>query len=381
VPAQTPQPAIVGIHNTRQARRLEGATTRGLILESIRGALDDAGLTLSQVDGVSAGAIGSTLIHDLRVGPAWQGSTFGLGMVQEAAAAIRSGLAKVVVLVAAQAGAHRTRKSTAPWTRPENEFVIPWGLFTAAEFALVARRHMEVYGTTREQLSIVAATIRNNGSANPEAVYAGRGPFKPDDIVASRPVAEPYHLLDCAMTSEGGCALVVADLNSADVRSKPVYVLGAGEDFLGPSYQFPPSWDLAGRSGIPNGLVGRRAADLAFAQAGLRREDVAVLELYDPFSFEVIRQLEAFRFCEVGEGGPYVEDGNLGRRVTTDGGLMAFSHAGVNPQMMQRVIRGVQQIRGEAGPLQVPDTHVALCSNGGAGALFTTVMLLGDEAS
>ena len=87
-----------------------------------------------------------------------------------------------------------------------------WGMFTAAEFALIARRHMEVYGTTREQLSIVAATIRNNGSDNPEAVYAGRGPFTPDDITASRMIADPFHLLDCATTSEGGCALVIANV-------------------------------------------------------------------------------------------------------------------------------------------------------------------------
>ena len=74
-------------------------------------------------------------------------------------------------------------------------------MFTAAEFALIARRHMHVYGTTREQLSIVAATIRNNGSRNPEAVYYQRGPFVPDDITASRPIADPFHLLDCATTS------------------------------------------------------------------------------------------------------------------------------------------------------------------------------------
>jgi len=193
-------------------------------------------------------------------------------------------------------------------------------------------------------------------------------------------VAEPFHLLDCAMTSEGGCALIVADLAAVDVRSRPVFVLGAGEDFVGPSYRYPPSWGLSGRDGrIPNGLVGRRAADLAFAQAGLDRADVDVLELYDPFSFEVIRQLEAFRFCPDGEGGPFVEDGFLTGRVTTDGGLLSFSHAGVNPQMLQRVLRGAQQLRGDAAPLQVPDAHVALCSNGGAGALFTTVLLLGDE--
>lgn len=375
--------AVVGVYNTRQARRLDGQTSRGLVIEAVRGALADAGLSLDDVDGVSAGGLSSAMIYDLRIGPAWQGSNFGLGMITEAAAAIEYGMAEVVVLVAAQAEEHRDHASTAPWTRPENEFVMPWGMFTAAEFALIARRHMHVYGTTREQLSIVAATIRNNGSNNPDAVYYGRGPFTPDDITASPMIADPFHLLDCAMTSEGGCALVVANVERVDAACAPIYVLGSGSDFHGPSYRYPPAWDLTGRrSSEPNGVVGRRAADVAFRAAGLDRSAVDVLELYDPFSFEIIRQLEAFRFCPDGEGGPFVADGNISlcgsHPITTDGGTMSFSHAGTNPQMLQRAIRAVQQLRGAAGPLQVPDAHVALCSNGGAGALFTTVLLLGD---
>ncbi|WP_420716104.1 thiolase family protein [Mycobacterium sp. 94-17] len=372
------------MYNTRQGRRLDGATSRALMIEAVQGALKDGGLHVSDVDGISAGAESSALIYDLRIGPAWQGFSFGLGMVTEAAAAIENGLAEVVVLVSAQAGDYRDHAATAPWTRPENEFVVPWGMFTAAEFALIARRHMEVYGTTREQMSMVAATIRNNGSANPEAVYYRRGPFTPADITASRMIADPFHLLDCAMTSEGGCALVLANVERFDGARGPIYILGSGADFYGPSYKHPPAWDLTGhRASHLNGYVGRRAADLAFEQAGLDRDDVDVLELYDPFSFEIIRQLEAFRFCPDGEGGPFVADGHIAidgsHPVTTDGGTMSFSHAGENPQMMQRAIRAVEQLRGQAGPLQVPDARVALCSNGGAGALFMTVLLLGAQ--
>jgi acetyl-CoA acetyltransferase len=243
---------------------------------------------------------------------------------------------------------------------------------------------MHLYGTTREQLSIVAATIRNNGARNPEAVYYQRGPFTPDDITASRPIADPFHLLDCATTSEGGCALVIANINATDVAAQPIYVLGSGADFHGPSYQHPPAWDLTGRRDQHvNGVVGRRAAERAFNHAGLRRDDVDVLELYDPFSFEIIRQLEAFGFCGDGEGGPFVADGHIAidgsHPITTDGGTMSFSHAGSNPQMMQRAVRAVEQLRGQAGALQVPDAHIALCSNGGAGALFNTLLILGDE--
>ncbi len=373
----------MGVHNTRQARRLSGETSRSLNVAAAQAALADAGLTLEDVDGVSAGAEGNPLIYDFRLGPAWMGMQFGVNMVLEAASAIAAGLAEVVLLVTAEAGVYTERESTAPWTRPGHEFVIPWGLFTAAEFALVARRHMHMYGTTPEQLARVAAVIRNNGHANPEAVYSGRGPFTPDDILASRMVADPFHILDCSTTSEGGCALVLTTEERArDLRKPPVAVLSGGTEYFGPAYRFPPKWDLAGRSSVhPNGLIGKRSADRAFAMAGLARDDVDVLELYDPFSFEIIRQLEALGFCGPGEGGGFVDDGHIditgSHPVTTDGGTMSFSHAGANVQMLQRVIRGVQQVRGECVSAQVPGAQTALCSSAGAGALFHMVMLLG----
>jgi acetyl-CoA acetyltransferase len=379
--------AVMGVFNTPQARRLDGWTSRTLMVSAVRGAVAAAGMTIDQIDGVSAGAHSNRLVHDLSVGPAWVGAQYGLAMIQEAVAAVEYGAADAVVVVAAEAGVYTDRASTAPWTRPENEFVAPFGLFTAAEFALVARRHMITYGTTAEQLATVAATIRNNGHVNPDAVYSGRGPFTADDVLASRMVADPFHLLDCSMTSEGGCALVVAraDIDREELAA-PVYVLGAASDHFGPAYQFPPSWSLRGRrDDIENGQVGARAARLAFERAGCVRADVDVLELYDPFSFEVIRQLEAFGFCAAGEGGSFVMDGHIasGARypVTTDGGLMSFSHAGANPQMLQRAVRGVQQLQGTAGPTQVPDARIALCSAGGAGALFNSVMLLGTDAA
>jgi acetyl-CoA acetyltransferase len=377
--------AIVGVHNTPQGRRLENATSRALLVQAALGALADAGLALEDVDGVNAEPDGAALIYDLSLGPAWLGRQFGVAAVPEAVSAIEAGQADVVLIAAASSGVYLDRAATAPWTRPANEFVAPWGLFTAAEFALVARRHMITYGTTHEQLARVAATIRNNGHHNPEAVYYRRGPYRPADILASRMIADPFHLLDCSMTSEGGCAIIIAAADRLpDIAARPVYLLGAGADHFGPSYRYPPSWDLGGRrGGRVNGEVGGHAAMRAFGQAGIGRSDVDVLELYDPFSFEIIRQLEAFGFCQPGEGGPFVADGHIditgSHPVTTDGGTMAFSHAGASPQMLQRVIRGVQQLRGQAGPLQVPGAQVALCSGGGAGALFNAVAILGAE--
>ncbi|NUS55486.1 MAG: thiolase family protein, partial [Streptomycetaceae bacterium] len=337
---------IAGVHNTVQARRLEGHTSASITVEAIQGALADAGLTLDDVDGISAADLSARLIYDLRLGPAWRGAQYGLGMIAEAASAVAAGMCDVAVVASGEAGIYTDHAATAPWTRPENEFVIPWGLFTTAEFALIARRHMIEYGTTEDQLATVAATIRNNGHVNPEAVYYGRGPFTPADIRASRPIAEPFHLLDCATTSEGGCALVLTTADRVpDLAATPVWLLGMAADCYGPAYQHPPGYDLTGRRPDDTGVVtvGRRAADRAFRTAGIGRTDVDVLELYDPVSCEVIRQLEAFGFCAPGEGGPFAAEGHLAPDgkypVTTDGGLMSYSHAGSNPQMLQRAIR------------------------------------------
>jgi acetyl-CoA acetyltransferase len=377
--------AIAGVFNTRQARRLEGEDSYSLAVEGALGALADAGIAIEDVDGV-AGQFAADMVLGARMGPCSRKlSTHGIPTVLEAASMIAFGECEVVVIGAGGAALYTERSATAPWTRPSNELVAGYGMFTAAEFALMARRHMLTYGTTAEQMAAAAAAVRNNGHVNPDAVYWGRGPFAVDDILASRMVADPFHLLDCAMTSEGGCGLVLTTAARAVKGAKPpVWILGAAGDTFGPAYVVPPVWDMRrGDDDIPAGYVGRRAAQKCFTLAGLGPDDVDVAELYDPFSFEIIRQLEAFGFCGDGEGGAFVEDGHIaagGRLpITTDGGTMSYSHAGLNVQMLQRVIRGVLQLRGECVTIQVPDAEVALCSNGGSGALFNDVMLLGVD--
>lgn len=375
--------AIAGVYNTEQARVLEGHDSRSITIAAAQGVADATGIDLATVDGVISSFSGD-LIYTLGIGPAYEGTRGAIPGVLQAASLIATGLCTTVLLADGGASIYTERESTAPWTRPSNEFVVSFGLYTAAEFALIARRHMEMYGTTPEQLATVAATIRNNGHANPDAVYSGKGPYEPGDVLESRMIAEPFHLLDCAMTAEGGCAMIITTADrAADLALPPVYVLGGSLDHLGPAYQHPPSWDLRGTVGIENGYVGRRAAQASFAMAGLGPEDVDVCEFYDPFSFEIIRQFEAFGFCGEGEGGPFVADGNIaptGRfPVTTDGGTMSYSHGGAIVQMMQRVTRGVEQLQGNCRSTQIEGASVAMCSNGGAGALFNDVLLLGSE--
>jgi len=376
--------AIAGIHNTVQARHLSDHDSASIALAGALGALEDAGISPREVDGV-VGPACADIVLELGLGPCTRRpSSLGIPTLLDAAALITTGQCDVVVVAAGGAGVHVDRSSTAPWTRPTNELVVGYGLFTAAEFALMARRHMVTYRTTPEQLAAVAATIRTNGHVNPEAVYHGRGPFSPGDILASRMIADPFHLLDCAMTSEGGCGIVLVTAERASDSERPVWILGGASDSFGPAYTVAPVWDFQPRADSETaGMVGARAARRAFATAGLAPSEVDVAELYDPFSFEIIRQLEAFGFCPPGEGGPFVQDGNIGPAgqipVTTDGGTMSFSHPGINAQQLQRVIRAVQQLRGGCPTNQVVGAEVALCSNGGAGALFCDVLLLGRE--
>ncbi len=374
------QVAIVGVHNTKQAKRLDRPELE-VLLDAIRGALADARLRASDVDGVNVRSSvwrmsAREAVALLGGRPCWTGAHLGIDAVIEAAGAIASGQCSVVLIADAQAGEYTQRAATSPWTRPANEFVECWGLYTAAEFALIARRHMHLYGTRPESLAEVASAIRTHGSKNPDAVYFGRE-VTPQDVLDSRMVADPFHLLDCAMNCEGGAALVLTTVERArDLGVEPIYVLGGASDKQGMSYVTAPVWDRYGQ-------VGRRAAGIAFAQCGLAPRDVDVCEFYDPFSFEIIRQFEVYGFCKEGEGGDFVMDGRIRvggeYPVVTGGGLMAFSHAHT-AQLLQKVIASVLQLRGRyPEALTVPGARVAMTSNGGAGALFTDVMLLGKD--
>ena len=374
--------AIVGVYNTKQGRLLEGATSQSLVLEATLGAIKDAGLTPKDVDGVISGGWGGVsgpgdMIRQLGSRPSWFGSGGAdINGVMNAAMAIGMGLCETVVISSAQAGAYRDHSGTAPWVRPTNEFVECWGLFTAAEFALLAKRHMHKYGTKPEALAEVASAIRMNGSKNPGAVYYGRE-ATPQDVMNSRMVADPFHLLDICTTSEGGAGMVVTSVEKArEMGIKPAYILGAAVEQQGAAYKEPPVWDKFGWSG-------RWGGKKMFEQAKMTPKDIDICEFYDNFSFDVIRLLEVYGFCGDGEGGDFVMggrvriDGEL--PVTTDGGLMSFSHP-ASPQAMQRVIAGVLQLQGRAVN-QVKHKRVqnVLTENYGGGALFTNQMIISNQ--
>jgi acetyl-CoA acetyltransferase len=172
--------AIASVFNTRQGKSLEGCDSLGIAIEAAVGALAEAGLPANRVDGVF-GQFAAELPYLLGMGPCYV-SAMGMGgipAILAAAGAIAAGQCEAVLLAGGGAGIYTETASVAPWTRISNEFVIPFGMYTALEFALIARRHMHVYGTKPEQLAEVAATIRNNGHVNPEAVFFDRGRTRP----------------------------------------------------------------------------------------------------------------------------------------------------------------------------------------------------------
>lgn len=377
--------AIVATHNTEQAKSIPGHTAESINIQAARGLMASVSASADDIDGV-CGIHSKDIAYALGLGTVWTCETrASIRAVLECAAAIQQGLCSVALISGGGAG-NNASEQLAPWTRPDNEFSAPFGMYTAAQYALMARQHMDRFGSSTRDFAEVAAIIRNNGHVNPQAVFHGRGPYTADDVLASPMIAEPFHRLDCAVTNDGGSAVMIASAErAADFTDRPVHLLGAGVDQIGPGYRHALPWDAAvGDTDIPAGFIGRRAARRAFAQAGLRPDDVDCLELYDPFSFEVLRQLEAFDFCGDGEGAAFVADGRIApggsHPVDTDGGLLSFSHSGT-AQLLQRVVRATEQLQGTCASRQLDDVHVAMCSNGGSASMFSDVLLLGKVAA
>ena len=230
----------------------------------------------------------------------------------------------------------------------------PFGTTRVADYAIVAMRHMFEYGTTPEQLAAVAVAQRHAATLHPLSVYGDRGEITVDDVLASRMIAEPLRLLDCCAINQGGGAVLIT--TDSDVRAAgrhvPVELIGYGEGFGHVDPNALPT--LTGFE------AGRQAADTAFAMAGVSRDDVDVASISDHFTIAVPVVLEDAGFCSKGEGGPFCEGGSLGVTgnfpTNTSGGFLSFSHAGQCG--LFSLIEMAEQLRGEAGPRQVPEARI-----------------------
>jgi acetyl-CoA acetyltransferase len=370
--------AIAGLGQTRMGKNFDHPNAMGFAIEAISLALDDAGLKREDLDGLlvnpgitwgdntmaSFSVQQAMGLRDLRLS-----ATMGLGgataaaMIMHAAQSIALGMANVVACVFSDAplkppapkdakgGGGGGSAAAYGFARGLNAAYGQFGV--NAHYAFVARRHMDLYGTTQDQLGAVAVEQRKWANQNPEAQFHD-APMTLEDYRSSRWVVEPFHLYDCCLVSNGGCAVIVTSAERAkSLKKPPVYLLGMGQGHPGGD----PIDTLL--SGAPI------AKETAFKMADVKLGDLQFAQLYDCYTFTVLVTLEDYGFCKKGEGGPFIADGKTGPGgsipVNTGGGqLSSFYMWGMTP-----ISEAVTQIRGEGGKRQLPKHELGLVSGNG----------------
>ena len=298
-------------HPTRKA---PDKTVAQLHAEVARGALADAGLSLADVDGYfcagDAPGLGANNMADYlglnlrHVDTTDTGGSAYLVHVSHAAQAIAEGRCKVALITLAGRPRSEGSSGTAPRmvsnTTPDVPWEMPYGPVTVNVYALAAARHMHEFGTTPEQLAWIKVAAAAHAQHNPNAML--RDAVTVQDVLASPMIADPLHKLDCCVVSDGGGALVVVHPDIARSLKRPVVnVLGAGEAIKGTlGGQVDLTWSAARYSGAA-----------AFAEAGVKPTDIQYASIYDSFTISVLIALEDLGFCEKGQGGRFVADGNL----------------------------------------------------------------------
>ncbi len=381
------QVAIVGAADTEVGVVPHLSATQ-LCVKAAKLALEDAGLTKAEVDGLITcnSFVEPYLYHAEMIAEYMQifpryclnvatGGGTTLAIIHHAASAIATGICNTVLISMADnmlSGLSRDRAIEVMSTAGHAQFERPYGPPIPAFYALLAQAHMHAYGTTSEQFAAVAVACRKHASLNPAAQM--RQPITIEDVLNSKMIAHPLHLLDCSLVSDGGAAIVLTSAERArDFKKQPVYILGVGEGH---------SHEHISQAKSLTTSAAKEAGERAYAMAGLGPQDIDVAELYDCFTPVVVIELEDLGFCPKGEGGRFVEGGRieLGGElpVNTHGGLMSHCHPG-HPGSMFSVTEAVRQLRGECGPRQVPHAEVALVH--GQGGIMSThcTLILGKE--
>ncbi|MCP3983578.1 MAG: hypothetical protein GY723_04275 [bacterium] len=387
---------IVGVGETLYTRwgKIGDVTEHALACQAIGRAVEDAGLDLSDVDGLASFAedrneatfLAAELgLPSLRfANMVWlPGGGGGCAAVGNAAMAVETGQAEVVVVYRSLCQGQFFRFGAAgrdptapvdpapPTVKPAGSlmlasmgFAMPYGLLmAAAAYALPTRRHMHLYGTTTEQLGMLAVTFREHASRNPRAVMGGR-PMTLADHQASPMIADPHRLFDCCLESDGACAVVVTTEERArDLAKRPVEILASVQG-APKGYGFGPftNANIADEIYATGGT--EEMANRLWEKAGLGPSDVDVAEIYDHFTGCVLMQLEDYGFCKRGEGGPFIESGALAWRggslpTNTHGGSLseAYIHG------LNHVVEGVRALRGESTS-PVEGAEVGLVTSG-----------------
>ena len=369
---------IAGIGHTTYGAH-EGRSTVSLNVEAIRRALGDARVEkdavdalfvkfpTSQIEFTYGQKVAEAAGLQPRIGGTWdQGGAANIGMIMYAAMAIDAGQCEIAVVTFADNPKTGSRGAIAKAMGPDEVF----GWFgAAAGYAMIARRHMQQWGTTRDQLGAVAVNARTNALANPRAQL--RKPLTLEDYRGSRPIVAPLTRDDCCLVSDGGAAVVLMSASRARrLRiAEPVPILGYG--------QGQTSWNVEQRPDLTSTMA-KVSARTAFSMAGLRPVDIDVAQFYDCFTIVPIVTLEDYGFVEQGQGGAFVANAGIGvdgsLPMNTSGGLI--SETGMPG--MQLIIEGVRQMRGTA-TTQIRGARNCIVSNQG-GVMHTHATLILGEA-
>jgi acetyl-CoA acetyltransferase len=381
--------AGIGLSDYPKTPHLDAIGHHGL---AIRRALDDSGIGKQDIDALMCvGTYGlddaATMAEILGIDHRYIDGTDTGGAVfeyyvQHAAAAIEHGECETVLItygsdflsrMGRTLGTKLFGNSGDGKQRGVLQYDMPYGSPLVSNYALSAMRHMHEFGTSPEALAQIAVDVRQNASLNPDAMY--QTPITVDDVLGSRMISDPLHLLDCCIITDGGGAvLMTTEERAKDLRQAPIYVLGAAAAQTHWSISQMP--DLTTTAAAISG-------PLAFAKAGITPDDVDVLQLYDSFTITVLLLLEDLGFCKKGEGGDLIRSGLLTTTgalpTNTDGGGLSSNHPGRRGIFL--LIEAVRQLRGQAGAAQVPDCKIAIASGSGGNLSCMGTVLLGKEPS
>ncbi len=393
---KTPIAAIAGLGMTEMSRKYS-MSAKQLAVEATRLAMADAGLTKQDVDGllINVGVIGmfqglaeqnisidlqrTMGFKNLRLlnNPEAYGSTAGQ-IVQFASMAVQAGLANNVVCVFTDTPLLGDQAGGSVFGQPRaakgfDGLSSAYGIFGAnALYALAARRHMALYGTTTDHLGAIAISNRQWASLNPRAIL--KEPITMEDYYNSRWIVEPFHLFDCALPTNGAVALIVTSVQRArDMKQPPVYVQGMGQGHPGNPQ----------RAGYENEVnTGAQIArETAFQMAGITARDIDICEFYDCYTYVTLVTLEDYGFCAKGEGGDFVSDGKLAPggslpTNTSGGHSAAYYMHGMTP-----ISEAVIQARGQGGARQAPKHDVVLATSQGGILDYHACLILSPHSS
>jgi acetyl-CoA acetyltransferase len=361
--------AVVGAAETTELGKIPHLSQHQLHADAALNAMADASITAKDIDGIAtAGDRPTDLAYYLGITPTWVDGTSVGGCsfmlhVRHAVAAIASGQCTTVLITHGESGRSGVGRGGFPRAPASlaGQFEVPFGpMGPPTMFTLPVLRYMKDCGMTHEQLAMVAVVQREWASMNPRASFQDE--ISVDDVLNSKMIAYPFHLLECCLVTDGGGALILTKADRAkDFPNPPVHILGTGESVETPM--------VSQMEDLTSSKAFKVAGSFAMQDAGISHADVDHLMVYDAFAHLPIYGLEDLGFCKKGEAADFIWEQNTAPGgclpMNTNGGGLSYMHSGMYG--MYALQESVRQIRGNA-PAQVPDANVSLCL--GVGGMF-----------